>query len=97
MEDVGIFHGHLVDFPVTWHILWPFGTFFPVLVCCSKKNLATLIVGGFSRQKCKMATLTFCRVLICIRSYVAIECTQASALYVHNHNHRMHICTQASV
>jgi hypothetical protein len=32
MEDVGIFHGHLVDFPVTWHILWPFGTFFPVLV-----------------------------------------------------------------
>jgi hypothetical protein len=22
--------------------LWPFGVFFPVLACCSKKNLATL-------------------------------------------------------
>jgi hypothetical protein len=25
-----------------WHILWLFGIFFPVLVCCTKKNLATL-------------------------------------------------------
>jgi hypothetical protein len=25
-----------------WYILWSFGTFFPVLVFCTKKNLATL-------------------------------------------------------
>jgi hypothetical protein len=48
MEDVGkfmdiwsilqpfvIFYGHLVYFVVSWYI-------FPVLVCCTKKNLATL-------------------------------------------------------
>jgi hypothetical protein len=50
MEDVGISYVHLVNFPAIWHILWQFdicvyprfGTFFPVLVCCTKKNLATL-------------------------------------------------------
>jgi hypothetical protein len=26
-----------------WYILWLFGTFFPVLVCCTNKNLATLL------------------------------------------------------
>jgi hypothetical protein len=25
-----------------WYILWSFGTYFPVLVCCTQKNLATL-------------------------------------------------------
>jgi hypothetical protein len=50
MEDVGIFYGHLVyvfygqigkfnghlvQFVVIWYI-------FPILVCCTKKNLATL-------------------------------------------------------
>jgi hypothetical protein len=30
------FYGHLVHFVVTWYI-------FPVLVCCSEKNLAALI------------------------------------------------------
>jgi hypothetical protein len=29
MEDVGIFNGHLVNFPAIWHILWPFGIFYP--------------------------------------------------------------------
>jgi hypothetical protein len=51
MEDVSIFYVHLVNFPVIWHILWPFGTyifhrfgtFLPVLVFSSKKNLATLL------------------------------------------------------
>jgi hypothetical protein len=28
---------------VIWYILWLFGIFFPVLECCTKKNLATLI------------------------------------------------------
>jgi hypothetical protein len=36
------FYGHLVYFTAIWSILWLFGIFFPVLVCCTKKNLATL-------------------------------------------------------
>jgi hypothetical protein len=28
------------------YILWSFGIFSPVLVCCAKKNLATLILVG---------------------------------------------------
>jgi hypothetical protein len=31
MEDVAIC-GHLVNYPAIWHILWPFGIFYPVLV-----------------------------------------------------------------
>jgi hypothetical protein len=55
MEDVGIFYRHAVFFTAIRHILWSFGIFcgdlvyfvviwylFPVLVYCSKKNLATL-------------------------------------------------------
>jgi hypothetical protein len=49
MEDVGIFYGHLVNFTAIWYIVWPLGIFVgyllyisPFLVCCSKKNLATL-------------------------------------------------------
>jgi hypothetical protein len=52
----GIFYGHLVYFMDIWDILWSFGIFyehwvhvfygnlvyFPVLVRCTKKNLATL-------------------------------------------------------
>jgi hypothetical protein len=54
-ENIGIFYGHLVYFTLIWYILCPFGIFyghlvyfvviwtiFPVLVRCSKKNLATL-------------------------------------------------------
>jgi hypothetical protein len=51
MEDVALFYGHLVYFTTIWHILWPFGIpscwlsaiFSPVLVFCTKKNLATLL------------------------------------------------------
>jgi hypothetical protein len=49
-EVVGIFYGHLVYFTAPlvyfvtfWYILWLFGVFFPFLVCCTKKNLATLV------------------------------------------------------
>jgi hypothetical protein len=38
----GIFYGHLRYFITIWCILCSFGTFFPVLVSCTKKNLATL-------------------------------------------------------
>jgi hypothetical protein len=40
----GIFYGFLGYFVTIWYILCSFGTFFPVLVSCSKKNLATLIL-----------------------------------------------------
>jgi hypothetical protein len=50
MEDVGIFRAILSLFMSKRYILWPFGTFcshleyfFPVLVCCTEKNLATLL------------------------------------------------------
>jgi hypothetical protein len=48
MEDVGTFYGHLVYFMAIRHILRPIGIskviwyILPVLVSCSKKNLATL-------------------------------------------------------
>jgi hypothetical protein len=38
----GIFCGRLVYFVAIWYILWSFGAFSPVLVCCIKENLATL-------------------------------------------------------
>jgi hypothetical protein len=61
MEDVGISCGHLVYFtaiacvswPVGFPILWSFGTFSPVLVCCTKKNLATLT------HSCRFCLLNF--------------------------------------
>jgi hypothetical protein len=43
MEDVDIFYGHLVHFTAIWYILWLFGIYFPALVFCTKKNLATLL------------------------------------------------------
>jgi hypothetical protein len=56
MEDVGIFYVHLVHFTALWDILWPFrmcnvwpfGIYFPVLVSCTKKNLATLLQSVLS-------------------------------------------------
>jgi hypothetical protein len=49
MENVGIYFGHLEYIPAIRYILWlivnllrQFGIFFPVLVYCVKKNLATL-------------------------------------------------------
>jgi hypothetical protein len=50
----GIFCGRSVYFVAVRYILWPFGIFygylvhfFHVLVCCNKKNLATLFVSAF--------------------------------------------------
>jgi hypothetical protein len=40
----GIFYGNLVSFIVIWYILWSFGILFSVVVCCTEKNLATLIM-----------------------------------------------------
>jgi hypothetical protein len=41
-----IFYGHLVYCVVIWHILLSLGDFFPVLVCCTKENLATLATSA---------------------------------------------------
>jgi hypothetical protein len=55
MEDFGIFYGHgpfyglLFCFMDIWYSLWKFGIFFPVLVFCTKKNLATLVRGQISK------------------------------------------------
>jgi hypothetical protein len=38
-----IFYDHLVHFVFNWYILCSFGTFFPALVSCTQKNLATLV------------------------------------------------------
>jgi hypothetical protein len=47
----GIFYDHLEHFVFIWYILCSFGTFcvhlvhfVPVLVSCTKKNMATLVV-----------------------------------------------------
>jgi hypothetical protein len=48
-EEFGVFCVHLVYFTAICYILCPSGmfdgylVFFPVLVCCTKKNLATLL------------------------------------------------------
>jgi hypothetical protein len=34
-------------FTAVWYILWPFWSIFPVLVCCTKKNLATMPLYPF--------------------------------------------------
>jgi hypothetical protein len=38
----GLFNCNWKYFMAIWYILWSFGIFFPVLVFCTKKNLATL-------------------------------------------------------
>jgi hypothetical protein len=45
LQSNGIFHGHLVHFVV---IL----VYFPVLVCCSEKNLATLLASEEKMSSC---------------------------------------------
>jgi hypothetical protein len=49
-ENVALIYGRLEYFTNIWDVLRPFGTFcanlvdfFPVLVSCTKKNLATLL------------------------------------------------------
>jgi hypothetical protein len=39
----GIFYVNLACFVAIWNILWLFDIFFPVLVRCTTKDLATLI------------------------------------------------------
>jgi hypothetical protein len=51
----GQFYGYLVYFVVICYIMWLSGIFFAVLVCCTKKNLATLVHIGTARgQGCQI-------------------------------------------
>jgi hypothetical protein len=44
MENFGEFHGHLVFFvAILVYFCGHVCVYFPVLVCCTKKNLATLV------------------------------------------------------
>jgi hypothetical protein len=70
IDDAGIFndqfvlcYGHLVYFVAIWYSQWLSGKFLPVLVCCTKKNLATLDRAGFGFISSKLGT---CKVQICI-------------------------------
>jgi hypothetical protein len=53
MKNVDMLYDQLVYFTAVGSILWPFDIFmvvwyiFPVLVCCAKKNLATLTTDRF--------------------------------------------------
>jgi hypothetical protein len=40
-----------VYFVAIWYSLWFFGIVFTVLVCCTKKNLATLLCGAAPSDK----------------------------------------------
>jgi hypothetical protein len=51
LQPFGILYSHLVYFTAIRYILWLFGIFSPVLVCCSKKNLAALTLTGISTFK----------------------------------------------
>jgi hypothetical protein len=52
--SVSNFLGYLVTI---LYILCSFGTFFPVLVSCTKKNLATLATTGRQRTLIRLANL----------------------------------------
>jgi hypothetical protein len=63
---VGLFYDYFVYFAFIWSILRLYGLFFPVLVCCTKKNMATLYetltpikarhfkMTDLSKQKCQL-------------------------------------------
>jgi hypothetical protein len=65
MENVGLFHGHLVYFMAIWYISRPFCILFPVLISCNNKNLASqqlaLMAGyiDFKVRSDKVQTLSF--------------------------------------
>jgi hypothetical protein len=47
MENVGILYGQLVYFVAIWYIFYGYLAYiFPILVLCTKKNLATLLLNA---------------------------------------------------
>jgi hypothetical protein len=47
-----------------WFILWPFSQFLPILVCCTKKNLATPNLNRFGEPLGLSEKKTFVRITI---------------------------------
>jgi hypothetical protein len=43
----GLFYGHFAYFVDIWYILWLIAVLLPVLVRCTKENLATLLLLAF--------------------------------------------------
>jgi hypothetical protein len=84
MEDVVIYYGHLVHFAVFCYILWTFGivcgnfVYIPVLVCCYKKNLATLFTSS------KFKTRWLFSIVACI--HVVTQLNVYLGMYVENRN-----------
>jgi hypothetical protein len=76
IEDVGMCYGHLVHFAAIWYILWTIGIYivviwyvFSVLVCCGKKNLATLFGRNLKVYEIISYKKTF-EISILLRTYV---------------------------
>jgi hypothetical protein len=71
MEDIGMFYGHLVYFTAVWYITYvAFGIYFvviwyvfPVLVCCTEKNPATLM--HCVCIVCMYVRKVFCSIVFC--------------------------------
>jgi hypothetical protein len=62
-ENVDILYSLSEYFMDIWDSLLPFGTFFPVLVSCTKKNLATLICAeNLHSSKCSHHVLSARRI-----------------------------------
>jgi hypothetical protein len=59
MENIGALCGHLYHFTSIWviaylidgYVMWLSGIFSPVLVCCTKETLATLVVTEDKEKK----------------------------------------------
>jgi hypothetical protein len=68
LGPTGKFYGHLVHFMVIWYILWSFGIIFPVLLCCTTKNLATQL--GPNLEKSAKIEINF---MACVAKTVTIS------------------------
>jgi hypothetical protein len=51
LNPFGKIYGHMVCFMALGYNMLSFGIFSPVLVCCTKKNLATLLIGRMLLDK----------------------------------------------
>jgi hypothetical protein len=72
MEDVGLFYGRLVYLTAAWYFCGQFVYFmvtFSVLVCCIKKNLATLLASA-----CGLVKKTPYKNILCFYSSPVFVC-----------------------
>jgi hypothetical protein len=73
--DIWSIYGRLIYFIAIWHSSWPFCKFFPrYVVCCIKKNLATLVAEDFEN-----VLLNVC-LRVCRDNIVARGCKEICTL-----------------